>query len=86
MKQYQYILLLGSAGYLGRTLTTLLQQSCHVFPTYRTSAYFADSYHYDFWVDDISPLVEYHESDIVIIAASMAYKATNESSFQEQVS
>ncbi len=78
MKHSQRVLLLGSAGYLGRILTTLLQQSCSVVPTHRTDAYFAGSLHYDFWTDDINPLVEYYGSELIIIAANMAYEAAGE--------
>jgi dTDP-4-dehydrorhamnose reductase len=73
----QRILLLGSAGYLGRTLTALLQQTGHVVPTHRTRAYFASSHSYDFWTDSIHSLVERYQIDTVIIAANMASEAAN---------
>src|SRR2546429_113381 len=77
MKQQQRILLLGSTGYLGRTLMTQLQQTVQVIPTYRTRALFANSHRYDFWTDNIRSLVEHHQIDTVIIAAKMAYEAAD---------
>jgi dTDP-4-dehydrorhamnose reductase len=75
MRQPQHILLLGSTGYLGRTLMAQLQSRGHIVPTYRSKAHFADSHHYDFWTDNVHLLVKYHQIDTVIIAASMAYEA-----------
>jgi len=72
MKQTQRILLIGSTGYLGRTLMARLQQTGQVVPIHRTKAYFAGSQRYDFWTDDVHPLVEHHQIDTVIIAANMA--------------
>ncbi|GCE11783.1 sugar nucleotide-binding protein [Tengunoibacter tsumagoiensis] len=80
MKPKQRVLLLGSAGYLGRTLTAYLQSRGDVVPTHRSQARFAGSYHYNFWTDDISSLVKHQQIDTVIIAASMAYEATHPSS------
>src|SRR5690242_9503338 len=77
MKQQQRILLLGSTGYLGKTLMTQLQQTDYVVPTYRTRALFANSHQYDFWTDNIHSLVEHHQIDTVIIAANMAYEAAD---------
>ena len=77
MRQKLRILLLGSTGYLGRTLMAHLQQTGYVVPTHRIKAHFADSHHYDFWTDNIHFLVEYHQIDTVIIAASMAYEAAH---------
>lgn len=77
MKQKQRTLLLGSTGYLGRTLMIHLQQTSHVVPTYRTSAHFASSHRYNFWTDHVHSLVEQHQIDTVIIAASMAYEAAD---------
>lgn len=72
MIQKQRILLLGSTGYLGRTLMMHLQHTGHVVPTYRTAARFADSRHYDFRTDDVHSLVEQYQIDTVVIAANMA--------------
>jgi dTDP-4-dehydrorhamnose reductase len=78
MKQKRRMLLIGSTGYLGKTLMTQLQQTPHVvLPTHRSNARFTGSQHYDFWTDNIHSLVEYHQIDTVIIAASMAYEAAN---------
>jgi dTDP-4-dehydrorhamnose reductase len=68
------MLLIGSAGYLGRTLMTHLQQTGQVISTHRTKALFAGSQRYDFWTDDVYSLVEQHQIDTVIIAAKMAYE------------
>jgi dTDP-4-dehydrorhamnose reductase len=77
MQQKQRILLLGSTGYLGRTLMTQLQQIGYVVPTHRSKAQFTGSHYYDFWTDNIHSLVEQHQIDMVIIAASMAYEAAH---------
>lgn len=69
------ILLVGSSGYLGRTLMACLQQMGQIVPTYRTQTLFADAYHYDFWTDDVYALIEWHQIDMVVIAANMAYEA-----------
>jgi dTDP-4-dehydrorhamnose reductase len=77
MQRKQRILLVGSTGYLGRTLMASLQQIDHVVPTHRTRSQFAGSHSYDFWTDSIHSLVECHQVDTVIIAANMAYEAEN---------
>ncbi|QBD77035.1 NAD-dependent epimerase/dehydratase family protein [Ktedonosporobacter rubrisoli] len=77
MSRSKQILLLGSAGYLGRELTAQLQQTCEVIPTHRSAAHFAHSVRYDFWTDEIYPLLEQHHIDTVVIAAAMAYEAAN---------
>ncbi len=77
MQRKLRLLLVGSAGDLGRTLMTSLQQIGHVVPTYRTRTYFASSQQYDFWTGSIHSLVERHQIDTVIIAANMASEAAN---------
>jgi dTDP-4-dehydrorhamnose reductase len=77
MQHQQRILLLGSTGYLGRTLRIHLSQIGQVIPTYRTSARFAGSRRYDFWTDPVQSLVEPHQVDMVVIAANMAYEAAD---------
>jgi dTDP-4-dehydrorhamnose reductase len=77
MKKKPRMLLLGSTGYLGRTLVPLLQQVGDVVPTHRSKANFAGSYRYEFWTDSIKSLLELHQVDTVIIAASMAYESAN---------
>jgi len=86
MKQQQYILLIGSTGYLGRTLTKRLQQTNQVIPTYRTEARFGGSQRYDFWTDDVQALIQRHQIDTVVIAANMAYCPTADFAlFQQRV-
>src|SRR5882724_3642791 len=75
MRQMSRILLLGSTGYLGRTLMTHLQLAAYIVPVHRSKAHFADSHCYDFWTDNIHSLVEHHQINTVIIAANMAYEA-----------
>jgi dTDP-4-dehydrorhamnose reductase len=72
----QRILLIGSTGYLGRTLTKHLQITNQVIPTHRTKALFDGSQHYDFWADDVDTLIQRYQIDTVVIAANMAYEAT----------
>ncbi|MGH2510494.1 MAG: sugar nucleotide-binding protein, partial [Ktedonobacteraceae bacterium] len=73
----QRVLLLGSTGYLGRTLMFYLQKTGHVVPTYRTQPLFASSYRCDFWTDNVRSQVEHHQIDTVLIAANMAYEAAD---------
>jgi dTDP-4-dehydrorhamnose reductase len=54
-----------------------LQPISCVVPTHRSKARFADSRHYDFWTDNVQSLMEDHQIDTVIVAASMAYEATH---------
>ncbi len=77
MRQMSRILLLGSTGYLGRTLMTYLQLMGHVIPTHRSRAQFVDSHRYDFWTDNVQSLMEQHQIDTVVIAASMAYESAH---------
>jgi dTDP-4-dehydrorhamnose reductase len=77
MQQKQRILLLGSTGYLGRTLMIRLLSIGRVIPAYRTSARFAGSHRYDFWTDPVHSLVKQHQIDTVVIAANMAYEAAD---------
>lgn len=76
MTRLQRLLLLGSSGYLGRTLAPLLlEQSFTLLPSHRSRAPFSDSIKFDFWRDDISPLLREREVDVVVVAANMAYEA-----------
>jgi dTDP-4-dehydrorhamnose reductase len=84
MRQTSRILLLGSAGYLGRMLMTHLQSTAYVVPAHRSKAHFAGSLHYDFWTDNIHSLVEHHQINTVIIAANMAYEAAYPFTFFKQ--
>lgn len=77
MKQQSRVLLIGSTGFLGKVLMLPLQQIAHVVPTHRSKIYFTNSYHYDFWTDNIHALVKQQRINTIIIAASMAYEATN---------
>jgi dTDP-4-dehydrorhamnose reductase len=56
---------------------TPLQQTGYVVPTHRSKAQFTVSHHYDFRTDNVHSLVEHHQIDMVIIAASMAYEAAH---------
>lgn len=78
MRIPQRLLLLGSSGYLGRTLTTLmLEQPVTLFPTYRTTTLFPQALRYDFWRDDLADFVREQKIDAVIMAANMAYEAVD---------
>lgn len=86
MKQQRRILLIGSTGYLGRTLTKCLQRANHVVLTHRTEARFDGSERYDFWTDDVQALVQHYQIDTVVIAANMAYNPTSDFAlFQQRV-
>ncbi|GCE47647.1 dTDP-4-dehydrorhamnose reductase [Thermosporothrix hazakensis] len=75
MKKDCNVVLLGSNGYLGRTLTVRLQRDVAVFPTHRQGALFPSSLQYDFWTDDLTPLLSLCQADIVVIAMNVAYVA-----------
>src|SRR5581483_5220774 len=77
MEQQPRVLLLGSTGYLGRTLLTQLQSAGQIVPTHRTKSRFVGSQLYDFWTGDVHSLVDQYQIAIVIIAANMAYEATD---------
>src|SRR5437660_12540898 len=77
MKQDVHVLLFGASGYLGGALTARLQQFVQVVPTYRGETSLANAHKYDFWADDIRPLLDQQHIDIVVIAASMAYKVAD---------
>ncbi len=86
MRQQQRILLIGSTGYLGRTLTKRLQQRNQVVPTHRTEARFDSSQLYDFWTDDAYALIQHYQIDTVVIAANMAYNLVGDFAlFQQRV-
>ncbi|GHO91058.1 NAD(P)-dependent oxidoreductase [Reticulibacter mediterranei] len=85
-QQQQGILLIGSTGYLGRTLTKHLQRANHVIPTHRTKARFDGSQHYDFWTDDVQALIQQYQIDTIVVAANMAYSPTSDFAlFQQRV-
>jgi dTDP-4-dehydrorhamnose reductase len=85
MRQQQRILLIGSTGYLGRTLTKHLQITNHVVPTHRTEARFDGSQRYDFWTDDVQVLIQQYQIDTIVVAANMAYEATYPVSLFQQL-
>jgi dTDP-4-dehydrorhamnose reductase len=88
MPSNRRILLLGSAGYLGRALLAPLQHAGQVVPTHHTQPQFALSQRYDFWTDAIEALLERHQITLVVMAASLAYPtpaaARDESTFAYQ--
>jgi dTDP-4-dehydrorhamnose reductase len=88
MPTIRRILLLGSAGYLGRALLAPLQHAGQVVPTHRTRPQFALSRRYDFWTDAIGALLEPQRITLVVMAASLAYPTTDaardESAFAHQ--
>lgn len=86
-QQQQRILLIGSTGYLGRTLTKHLQRTNQVIPTHRTEARFDGSQRYDFWIDNVQALVQQYQIDTVVIAANMAaaHPTSDFTLFQQRV-
>ena len=88
------ILLLGASGYLGRCLYSTLFNQAWVLPVHRTRALQPGSLAYDFWRDDLQPLLREHRIDCVLMAVSVAaasvvYGATHSEvetqSYQEHV-
>ncbi len=71
------ILLLGSAGYLGRALLAPLQHAGQVVPTHRTQPQFARSQRYDFWTDAIEALLESNQITLVVMVANLAYPTSD---------
>lgn len=68
------LLLIGSNGFLGRCLYTVLQtfSQVNLLPTHRKQGLFPDSRPYDFWHDDLEPLLAEAQVDTLIMAASVA--------------
>src|ERR1700730_8762563 len=71
------VLLPGSSGFLGRCLYSALQDRVHVIPIHCTQALWPDSLLYDFWQDDLQSILERQQVDIVVMAANVAYTATD---------
>lgn len=67
------VLVVGSNGFLGRAVTDRLRKrsSATVYGTHRLSAAFSDSIPFDFWRDDIGPLLEQTEADVVVFVAAV---------------
>jgi dTDP-4-dehydrorhamnose reductase len=68
------VLLIGSNSFLGRCLYAALQtfSQVNLLPTHRQQGLFPDSRPYDFWHDDLEPLLAEAHVDTLIMAASVA--------------
>ncbi len=64
------VLLIGSSGFLGKTLHQKLSDQFVVIPTHTTNKVF-DSESYDFFNDEIQKLLDKHSPDTVVMAAAV---------------
>jgi dTDP-4-dehydrorhamnose reductase len=67
----QTLLLVGSSGFLGKTLYQKLSEHFTVIPTHTNNKVFEDSEAYNFFTDDIKRLMDKHSPDIVVMAAAV---------------
>lgn len=67
------VLVVGSNGFLGRVVMDVLrrQDGLNVHGTHRHRAAFSGSLAYDFWHDDLTPLLEETGADTVILIAAV---------------
>lgn len=74
------VLVVGSNGFLGRAVTDRLRKrsGVTVYGTHRNSAAFSDSIPFDFWRDDIGPLLEQTGADTLIFTALVETDAPTE--------
>jgi dTDP-4-dehydrorhamnose reductase len=67
----QKVLLVGSSGFLGKSLFNYLSANFEVIPTHTTNAVFEHSQRYDFFRDDVRGLLEKFSPDILVMAAAV---------------
>mgnify|MGYP002781024338 CR=1 FL=1 len=77
------LLLIGSSGFLGRTLYQELSKHFEVVPTHTTNKVFETSEPYDFLSNDISMLLKKYSPKIVVVAA--AVEKDSEENFEARV-
>jgi dTDP-4-dehydrorhamnose reductase len=65
------ILLVGSSGFLGKSLYKNLSLNYEVIPTHTTTPMFENSERYDFFRDDLCTLLGKHSPDIIVMAAAV---------------
>jgi dTDP-4-dehydrorhamnose reductase len=74
----QKVLLLGSSGFLGKSLYKHLSANFTVVPTHTTNRVFGNSERYDFFQDDIRILLEKHRPQLIVMAAAVEKDVDNE--------
>lgn len=62
------ILVIGSSGFLGRQITSILASQENVIKTHFQNSLYPDSIRYDFFNDDIENLLDKQKMDVVIFA------------------
>lgn len=67
----QKVLLIGSSGFLGRSLYQQLSTPFEVITTHTTNKVFEHSEPYDFFAGDIQALLDKHSPDIVVMASAV---------------
>ncbi|MFC7139155.1 sugar nucleotide-binding protein [Halosimplex aquaticum] len=68
------VLVVGASGYLGRSVAERLhERGYRVVGTYCSSPAPTASVQFDFWTDDVGPLLEDHGVDTVVYAAANEY-------------
>ncbi|WP_415381359.1 SDR family oxidoreductase [Halosimplex sp. TS25] len=68
------VLVVGASGYLGRSVAERLHEDGYrVVGTYCSSPAPMASVQFDFWTDDVSPILEAHDVDAVVYAAANEY-------------
>lgn len=68
------VLVVGSSGFLGRCIVDKLMPRARVFCTYYSQSVFPDSYSYDFFHDDIRPIIEETDVSTVIFTAMVEFE------------
>ncbi len=71
MSNKKTILVIGSSGYLGRQITSLLGTQRNVIKTHYKNRFHQDSIPYDFFNDNIGSLLDKHKVDVVILACTI---------------
>jgi dTDP-4-dehydrorhamnose reductase len=67
----QKVLLIGSSGFLGKSLYKHLSANFTLIPTHTTNQVFEHSEHYDFFQDNLRTLLEKYSPQIIIMAAAV---------------
>jgi dTDP-4-dehydrorhamnose reductase len=67
----QKVLLIGSSGFLGKSLYNHLATNFEVIPTHTTNPVFEGSERYNFFQDDLHRLLEKYTPQIIVMAAAV---------------
>jgi dTDP-4-dehydrorhamnose reductase len=67
----QNVLLIGSSGFLGKSLYKHLSSNFEIVPTHTANPVFEHSERYDFFQDDLHVLLEKYIPEIIVMAAAV---------------